>query len=186
LKLKALAKDSSKTLLMTAAAMVVAAMLVFSGPAWAEPVSATDAAPDFSAYTASGKKVKLSDFRGQTVMISFWGTWCASNKAEMDYFRELKNRHPDLVFLAVNSDTARPDRSSVASFSSALNEWKVPMEVIFDRDFKIRESYGIDSLPTGVIVNGKGQVAFVSNTFYSATPKGFEMMLEEYQVSSLK
>lgn len=184
--MKIMTLSSRKHILVTTAAMAAAAILVMAGVARSEPVKAADSAPGFTAYTATGKKVSLSDFRGQTVFLSFWGSWCATNRDEMDYFRSLKSRHPDLVFLAINSDTARADMRSMAGFATALSQWQVPMDVIFDRDFAIRDMYGVNTLPTGIIINDDGLVAFITNNFYSSTPKGFEMMLGDNKVSSLK
>lgn len=40
-------------------------------------------APDFELQTLSGETVKLSDYRGQRVMVNFWATWCPPCRAEM-------------------------------------------------------------------------------------------------------
>src|SRR5699024_1179865 len=42
-----------------------------------------DMAPDFELETMDGETVKLSDFRGEKVMLNFWATWCPPCRAEM-------------------------------------------------------------------------------------------------------
>ncbi len=40
-------------------------------------------APDFKLNDLNGKTVRLSDYRGKSVMINFWATWCPPCKKEM-------------------------------------------------------------------------------------------------------
>ena len=46
-------------------------------------------APDFQLPDLSGKKVKLSDYRGSVVLVHFWATWCSTCIKEMAELQEL-------------------------------------------------------------------------------------------------
>ena len=60
-------------------------------------------APDFEVTLVSGETVKLSDYRGQKVLLNFWATWCGPCVKEMPAFQRLYEEYPDdVVILAVN------------------------------------------------------------------------------------
>lgn len=60
-------------------------------------------APDFVLADYDGKAVKLSDFRGKTVILNWWATWCTACEAEMPDMQRLASENPDdFVLLALN------------------------------------------------------------------------------------
>ena len=60
---------------------------------------------DFALPDLSGKLVRLSDFRGKTVLLNFWTTWCTACLTEIPDLVELQRRNPDrLVILGVSLD----------------------------------------------------------------------------------
>ncbi|GAB3047134.1 hypothetical protein GCM10027286_07230 [Virgibacillus ainsalahensis] len=64
-------------------------------------ISVGQIAPDFNLKTLEGKTVRLSDYRGERVIVNFWVTWCPPCRAEIPDFQKLyKNK--DVEILAVN------------------------------------------------------------------------------------
>jgi thiol-disulfide isomerase/thioredoxin len=63
--------------------------------------------PDLAFEDADGKPKKLSDFRGRTLLVNLWATWCAPCKAEMPALDRLQARlgGPDFEVVAINVDT---------------------------------------------------------------------------------
>jgi len=59
-------------------------------------------APDFSTELLSGEIFRLSDHRGQAVIINFWAVTCAPCIAELPYYEQLKTAYPDVEILAVH------------------------------------------------------------------------------------
>jgi len=78
--------------------------------------------PALSFLTPDGKPTSLADFRGRTVLLNLWATWCIPCRKEMPALNELQKAlgGKDLEVVAVNIDTRNPDR--IASF---LEEAKV-------------------------------------------------------------
>ena len=50
-------------------------------------------APDFTLRTLDGQEVKLSDFKGQPVIVNFWATWCGPCRIEMPHLQAAYTSH---------------------------------------------------------------------------------------------
>ena len=68
--------------------------------------------PDLAFEDADGKPKKLSDWRGRTVLVNLWATWCVPCRKEMPALENLQTKlgGPDFEVVAVNIDTRDPDK----------------------------------------------------------------------------
>src|SRR3979490_3163045 len=68
--------------------------------------------PDLAFEDADGKPRKLSDWRGKTVLVNLWATWCVPCRKEMPAPDSLQSRlgGPNFEVVAVNIDTRAPDK----------------------------------------------------------------------------
>jgi thiol-disulfide isomerase/thioredoxin len=68
--------------------------------------------PDLTFEDADGKPKKLSDWRGKTVLLNLWATWCVPCRKEMPALDALQTRlgGKDFEVVAVNIDTRDPDK----------------------------------------------------------------------------
>ena len=68
--------------------------------------------PDLAFDDADGKPRKLSDWRGRTVLVNLWATWCVPCRREMPALDALQAKlgGPDFEVVAVNIDTRDPDK----------------------------------------------------------------------------
>src|SRR5450756_1158314 len=68
--------------------------------------------PDLAVEDAEGKPRKLSDWRGRTVLVNLWATWCVPCRKEMPALEGLQTRlgGPDFEVVAVNIDTRDADK----------------------------------------------------------------------------
>lgn len=68
--------------------------------------------PDLTFEDASGRPKKLSDWRGKTVLVNLWATWCVPCRREMPALDALEGKlgGPNFQVVAINIDTRDPDK----------------------------------------------------------------------------
>ena len=117
--------------------------------------SAAEAAAPFSIRGLDGKALRLSDFRGQPVVLDFWATWCAPCRASMPHLAGIQERYhgEGLVVLGLSVDEAGP--AVVRRFAERLKiRFRLGMA-----DEKLLDQYGpIRQIPTTFFINRRGEV----------------------------
>jgi len=68
--------------------------------------------PDLAFEDAEGKPKKLSDWRGRTVLVNLWATWCVPCRREMPALDRLQTKlgGPNFQVVAINIDTRDPEK----------------------------------------------------------------------------
>ncbi len=114
-------------------------------------------APDFALKSASGENLRLSEYRGDVVMINFWATWCGPCRQEMPLLDELYSRYKRVGFnlLGVNIDDD-PNKAI-----SMISELGVTFPVLFDSSKEVSKLYDVNAMPVTVLIDREGQVRFV-------------------------
>lgn len=103
---------------------------------------------------------KLSDYKGKTVFLNFWATWCPPCRTEMPHIEALYNEYnynnDDVVILGV----AQPggQELNVAGIKNFLKKEGYTFPVLFDESGEVFANYGIRSLPTTFMINEEGKV----------------------------
>ena len=118
-------------------------------------------APDFALKSASGANLRLSEFRGDVVMINFWATWCGPCRQEMPLLDELYSTYQRVGFnlLGVNID----DDSGKAM--NMIAELGVSFPVLFDTRKEVSKLYAVDAMPATIIVDRDGRVRHVHHGY---------------------
>jgi len=114
--------------------------------------------PDLAFEDADGKPKKLSDWRGRTVLVNLWATWCVPCRREMPALDALQTRlgGPDFEVVAVNIDTRDPEKPK--NFLKEANLTRLG----YFTDQKAKVFQDLKSIgralgmPTSVLVDGQG------------------------------
>jgi len=110
-------------------------------------------APDFTVQDAD-RKVTLSDYRGQVVVLNFWATWCPPCVAEMPSLVQMSQRLRDkgVVVLGVSIDV------DDAAYKKFLKQYNVTMVTVRDPDQKTPGLYGTHGWPETYVIDRKGVI----------------------------
>ena len=129
-------------------------------------------APDFALRSNSGENIRLSEYRGNVVMINFWATWCGPCRQEMPLLDELYGRYERVGFnlLGVNID----DDSSRAM--RMVEELGVHFPVLFDERKEVSRLYKVEAMPATILVDREGNVRHVHHGY---KPGYEEMYLDQ-------
>jgi peroxiredoxin len=129
-------------------------LAVLAGPATATGPSA---APDFALPARDGGELRLSDLRGQVVMINFWATWCGPCRQEMPLLQQIHAKYEPLGFtmLGVNVE---PDSAAAQTW---LKGMPVRFPIVFDRKSEVSASFGVEAMPSSVLIDREGRVRHV-------------------------
>jgi len=118
-----------------------------------QPMKEVAPTPEFSLASPEGKKISLKDFRGKTLFLNFWATWCEPCREEMPamekLYQEYKNKN--FVVLAIN---VKDRKQEALAF---VKELKLTYPVAFDPDAEVAALYGAWGLPTTYLIGHKGE-----------------------------
>lgn len=121
-------------------------------------------APGFELKDLDGKTVKLSDYKGKTVVIEWFNPGCPvivrHHKANTfaDLYKEFSSK--GIVFLAINSSGPGKEGNGVDANKKAKDEWKIEYPILLDEDGKTGKAYGAKTTPHMFIIDKDGKVAY--------------------------
>lgn len=111
-------------------------------------------APPIDLEMLDGKKFRLSDYKGNVLVLDFWASWCGPCLQTMPQVDTVAKEfaHRGVKLVGINLDEP-PER-----VKSALERLKLEMPVALDRNGRVAERYGATAIPQTVIIDGEGKV----------------------------
>jgi len=113
-----------------------------------------DGAPDFALKSAAGSNVRLSEMRGQVVMINFWASWCGPCRQEMPLLDQLQQRYGKLGFVLLGVNVEQQQQTA----QKFLKETPVRFPILWDSGNDVSRLYDVKAMPTTVIIDRDGKV----------------------------
>lgn len=110
--------------------------------------------PDIRFEDGEGDENTLADFRGRTVLLNVWATWCAPCREEMPTLDRLQAElgGPGFEVVALSIDRAGPD--AVREFYSEIGIENLALHI--DPSAKAMFALGVVGLPTTILIDREG------------------------------
>ncbi|MFR6171419.1 MAG: cytochrome c biogenesis protein CcdA [Blautia sp.] len=127
-----------------------------------ETESGLTPAIDFTLTDQYGNTHKLSDYKGKTVFLNFWATWCSPCRAEMPDIQKLYESaeaegENALVVLGVAAPNLENEKSE-EEIKAFLEENGYTYPVLMDTTGEVFISYGVNAFPTTFMITREGEV----------------------------
>src|ERR1700730_17626751 len=136
-------------------AILTVASLIASSRA-AAPTLVGKEAPDFVLKALDGRNLRMSEFRGQVVLVNFWARWASDSRQEMPALDRINTPYSraGLVVIGVSIDE---DLGRAREFAGAM---KVSYPILFDTGSDIGRDYLLQKMPMTILVDRAGVVRY--------------------------
>ena len=116
---------------------------------------------DFTLTDQFGNTHTLDQYKGKTILLNFWGTWCGPCRSEMPdlqaVYEDYGNNEKDLVVLGVAAPNLGRE-GSAEDITAFLEENGYTYPTLMNKDASLFYSYGISSFPTTFMIDKNGNV----------------------------
>ena len=152
-------------IVVTLAALVIA--VVGWGIFQLEP-SQLDRAPDFDLPMLDSEgTLKLSDYRGEVVVINFWGSWCPPCRRELPMLQRTFADYEDKGVLFIGMNVGDSESNALAF----MEEFQITYPCVIDIGEKQNKAYGLISLPQTFVIDKDGSIT----KLFFANPREAEL-----------
>jgi len=129
-------------------------------------------APDFLLGRLDGTELRLTDLRGQPVVLNFWATWCAPCRTEIPQFVDAAERFREqgLVVVGVN---LQEGKSIVRPYA---DDFGMDFPIVIDVDGEVGDAYRLFGLPVTYFIDREGIVRSVFTGPFQESDRGTEVL----------
>lgn len=112
-------------------------------------------APDFTLGDLSGNKTRLSDLKGNVVLVNFWATWCPPCREEIPSMAVLNRVMTGKPFRMLAISIDQGGKGAVSEYFSRSG---TALPALFDPDGKVGKLYGITGVPETFVIDKRGVI----------------------------
>jgi peroxiredoxin len=137
--------------------LIAAGLILSAGPTIsAAPTLVGKDAPDFVLKARDGRNLRMSEFRGQVVLVNFWARWAGDSRQEMPALDRINTTYQraGLVVLGVSVDE---DLGRSREFGDAM---KVSYPLMFDTGSELGRDYLLQKMPMTVLIDRAGVIRY--------------------------
>lgn len=153
-----MARRASRAMGWRLAAALAAAALLASAPAPAqelrllEPVEPGTTAPDFTLPDTAGAKIRLSDYAGRVILLTFWSCYTDTCFTTVKVFEDLLGRLGPLGLAAPTVCEEIPPGLAADNYAGLLARCSTGQKILLDPEREVRGRYRVRQLPTSVLI----------------------------------
>ena len=123
------------------------------------PPQAGDPAPEFQAVSLDGERtVSLADYKGQTLLVNLWATWCAPCRFETPYLQSVYEENQDRGLMIVGVSVDSP--SALDLVNEFLEEMGVTYDILLDPQMLSTDVFLPIGYPASYLIDREGVIRF--------------------------
>ena len=123
----------------------------------------------------SPDEFRLSDYRGNIVVVNFWASWCGPCREEMPLLNELHKKYEPLGFTVLGVNVEEDARNA----RGFLKNFPVDFPVVLDNKNQVSKKYNVIAMPTTVVVDRDGNVRFLHKGYKSGDEEKYRKMVKK-------
>ncbi len=154
-------------------ALLAAALLLGSAATLA--AAPQGPAPDFTLKNRNGENTRLSEHRGEVVMINFWASWCAPCRQEMPLLEELYTRYAPMGFTILGVNVEEDSSQALAM----LEDIPVSFPVLLDTRSQVSKLYRVVAMPTSILIDRDGNMRYLHHGYKPGYEEQYQQQVRE-------
>ena len=132
-------------------------------------------AANFTLKSRSGKNIKLSELRGEVVMLNFWASWCGPCRKEMPLLEKIHKKYKKLGFTLLGVNVEQDTRAA----KRYLKDVKVSFPVLFDPANKTSKLYNVSAMPTTILIDRNGNKRFLHKGYKAGYENNYKKEIKK-------
>lgn len=131
-------------------------------------------APDFTLKSLAGDNLKLSEMRGEVVMLNFWASWCGPCRQEMPILEKIYQKYRPLGFTLLGVNVEEDSEEA----KRYLKDVEVNFPILFDNRNQVSQLYHIIAMPSTILIDRDGQLRYLH--------QGYQPGVEQQYIDHVK
>jgi peroxiredoxin len=163
------------TALMRVFVTIIVGMLSMPCVAWGASLRLDEPAPDFALKNFAGENLRLSEYRGEVVLVNFWSTSCGKCRDQLSVVDDLFAAHQahGLQVLSISTD------HDAADARQSAEDLNLQIPIVFDSEHVVSRIYDLGTLPLTVLIDHHGTVRQVYKGYRRGDEELYRAELEK-------
>lgn len=156
-------------MLLVLSVLLSAAFSVNAGSEMKQP------APNFTLKSNSGSNIKLSELRGQVVLLNFWASWCGPCRTEMPLLVKIHEKYKGMGFTVLGVNVEEDS----APAKSIINKTKISFPVLFDQKNAVSKLYNVSAMPSTVMIDRDGNMRYLHEGYKAGDEEKYKEWIKK-------